>query len=354
VSCPVDLEDSGVRQCSNVETNFIEYDRATQSIPPSSMAQKLGKKVKKEEKVALKAEKAYKAAISSLVETQVKVHDKEMPRTMNSLQQLEVARVEVTRTSLEQAIILQMGLAEQVTERCTAMLEAAKAVDPQVDVQAFVEKVRTHKDKPPKAEYEPYDRLSWAQQNSPGNGTVIHPKAQRKTLGSLEPQPLTPPITPTPSPSPSPISATSPTASAPNMARALFDYSGETDAELSFKQGDVIKILEKDNSGWWQGELNGRLGAFPSGWVEEVPHRVGGTAPEAPVLLAPPPPLVCPTKEIKVRALFDFEPQSSEEVEMHAGDTITVERDDTSGWMYGVNNNSGQRGRFPANYVAAE
>ena len=34
--------------------------------------------------------------------------------------------------------------------------------------------------------------------------------------------------------------------------------------------GDIISIYDKQDDGWWQGELNGRVGIFPSTYVEEV------------------------------------------------------------------------------------
>lgn len=54
------------------------------------------------------------------------------------------------------------------------------------------------------------------------------------------------------------------------MCRALYDYDAQSDLELSFKERDLITILEKDESGWWHGELNGVVGVFPAAdWVEE-------------------------------------------------------------------------------------
>lgn len=44
--------------------------------------------------------------------------------------------------------------------------------------------------------------------------------------------------------------------------------------ELSFKEGDTIKVTSTDNNGvddgWWEGFLNGRKGAFPSIVVERI------------------------------------------------------------------------------------
>ncbi len=36
---------------------------------------------------------------------------------------------------------------------------------------------------------------------------------------------------------------------------------------LSFRAGQVIHVLNRDVSGWWDGELEGRRGWFPSNYV---------------------------------------------------------------------------------------
>ncbi|XP_033631874.1 F-BAR and double SH3 domains protein 2-like isoform X2 [Asterias rubens] len=56
------------------------------------------------------------------------------------------------------------------------------------------------------------------------------------------------------------------------FARALYDYQGSSEEELSFSEGCIIKVLTRDDEGdgFWEGELNGRQGAFPSLLVEEL------------------------------------------------------------------------------------
>uniref|UniRef100_A0A8C4HR90 F-BAR and double SH3 domains protein 2 n=1 Tax=Dicentrarchus labrax TaxID=13489 RepID=A0A8C4HR90_DICLA len=54
--------------------------------------------------------------------------------------------------------------------------------------------------------------------------------------------------------------------------RALYDYEGQADEELSFSEGAVIRLLSRDtqtDDGFWEGELNGRVGVFPSVLVED-------------------------------------------------------------------------------------
>lgn len=56
------------------------------------------------------------------------------------------------------------------------------------------------------------------------------------------------------------------------FVRALYDYEGQADEELSFSEGAVIRLLSRDtqtDDGFWEGELNGRVGVFPSVLVED-------------------------------------------------------------------------------------
>lgn len=58
------------------------------------------------------------------------------------------------------------------------------------------------------------------------------------------------------------------------QARALYvlamhDYSPQHQNAtcLSFRAGQVIRVLSQDPSGWWDGQLEGRRGWFPSNYV---------------------------------------------------------------------------------------
>jgi len=54
-------------------------------------------------------------------------------------------------------------------------------------------------------------------------------------------------------------------------ARALYDYQGTHDYELSFGTGDIITVTNEDAStGWWTGELNGVVGPFPGNYVQRI------------------------------------------------------------------------------------
>ncbi|KAL0973473.1 hypothetical protein UPYG_G00204380 [Umbra pygmaea] len=58
-----------------------------------------------------------------------------------------------------------------------------------------------------------------------------------------------------------------------SFVRALYDYESQADEELSFPEGAVIRLLNRDtqtDDGFWEGEFNGRVGVFPSVLVEDL------------------------------------------------------------------------------------
>ncbi|XP_034405710.1 F-BAR and double SH3 domains protein 2-like isoform X2 [Cyclopterus lumpus] len=57
------------------------------------------------------------------------------------------------------------------------------------------------------------------------------------------------------------------------FAKALYDYAGQTEDELSFPEGAIIRILSREtreDDGFWEGEFNGVVGVFPAVLVEEL------------------------------------------------------------------------------------
>ncbi|KAF9569792.1 BAR-domain-containing protein [Agrocybe pediades] len=53
---------------------------------------------------------------------------------------------------------------------------------------------------------------------------------------------------------------------------ALYDFTAQTDGDLSFNAGDRIELVEKTESteDWWTGKLNGVQGVFPGNYVQET------------------------------------------------------------------------------------
>ncbi|KAM9312425.1 F-BAR and double SH3 domains protein 1 [Gastrophryne carolinensis] len=81
-----------------------------------------------------------------------------------------------------------------------------------------------------------------------------------------------------------------------SLARALYDYEGQSEEELSFPEGAIIHIIRKEeggvDDGFWKGEFNGRVGVFPSLVVEELSgenleHNQDLPSPAPPTCLPP-------------------------------------------------------------------
>ncbi|XP_002940037.4 F-BAR and double SH3 domains protein 1 [Xenopus tropicalis] len=79
------------------------------------------------------------------------------------------------------------------------------------------------------------------------------------------------------------------------LARALYEYEGQSEEELTFPEGAIIQIIRKEeggvDDGFWKGEFNGRVGVFPSLVVEELSGEASGTSEELP---SPAPPSFLP------------------------------------------------------------
>lgn len=53
-------------------------------------------------------------------------------------------------------------------------------------------------------------------------------------------------------------------------AVALYAFDGQSAGDLSFKEGDQIKVVKKTDStdDWWEGELRGKKGSFPANYCK--------------------------------------------------------------------------------------
>ena len=49
---------------------------------------------------------------------------------------------------------------------------------------------------------------------------------------------------------------------------ALYDYDAQGDQELYLEEGDIITVIAKEDDVWWCGQCKGKMGMFPSNYVE--------------------------------------------------------------------------------------
>ncbi|XP_039637824.1 CD2-associated protein isoform X2 [Perca fluviatilis] len=163
-----------------------------------------------------------------------------------------------------------------------------------------------------------------------------------------------------------------------------YEYEALHEDELTLRLGDIIKnvrYIEED--GWMEGDLNGKRGLFPDNFVKELkkeskevketknepkeeashPQKreksagnvanlvqrmsfigipTGGFLPQPPAAAKKP-------KKRQCKALFDYQPQNEDELELKAGDIIDITEEVEEGWWSGDLN--GKSGLFPSNFV---
>lgn len=59
----------------------------------------------------------------------------------------------------------------------------------------------------------------------------------------------------------------------PEYCKAIHDYGSIIPDGLSFKAGDVIQILRRDPTGWWDAYFGETRGWIPSNYVVELSHE---------------------------------------------------------------------------------
>ncbi len=52
------------------------------------------------------------------------------------------------------------------------------------------------------------------------------------------------------------------------LARVLFDFEATQSDDLSLREGEIVEVLDKDESGWWIGRVDNRKGEFPFNYVQ--------------------------------------------------------------------------------------
>ena len=58
------------------------------------------------------------------------------------------------------------------------------------------------------------------------------------------------------------------------LAKAFHNYKPQSENEIELTKGDVLKVFEKFENGWWVGETSdGKLGVFPGSYVKEIPNE---------------------------------------------------------------------------------
>ncbi|XP_060939475.1 SH3 domain-containing protein 19 [Limanda limanda] len=120
---------------------------------------------------------------------------------------------------------------------------------------------------------------------------------------------------------------------------ALYDYTGGSEEELSFQQGDCILLTKHINAEWSCGRLSGREGMFPRAFVES--STAGSQSSNSQQNEA--------AAGGRGRALFNFTSECDEELSLQMGDVISNLETIDEEWFLG--DLRGKRAMVPKNYV---
>ncbi|KAF6321229.1 intersectin 2 [Rhinolophus ferrumequinum] len=127
----------------------------------------------------------------------------------------------------------------------------------------------------------------------------------------------------------------------PEIAQVTSAYVASGSEQLSLAPGQLILILKKNASGWWQGELQARGKKRQKGWFPASHVKLLGPSSERTTPAFHP---VC-----QVIAMYDYIANNEDELNFSKGQLINVLNKDDPDWWQGEI--SGVTGLFPSNYV---
>nr|XP_054754921.1 SH3 domain-containing protein 19-like [Lytechinus pictus] len=123
-----------------------------------------------------------------------------------------------------------------------------------------------------------------------------------------------------------------------NEVRAMYDFDGADNTELTFKEGDKITVMAQVSGDWLEGELNGKKGRFPAAFVDRTPPGL----PQATDI---------ETSGVDPHCVvsFDFEPAGDDEIRLKAGEMVILLERIGDEWLRGKVDS--REGIFPRSFV---
>ncbi|CAH2300364.1 sorbin and SH3 domain-containing 2 isoform X5 [Pelobates cultripes] len=154
-------------------------------------------------------------------------------------------------------------------------------------------------------------------------------------------------------------------------AVAKYNFTADTNVELSLKKGDRVMILKKVDQNWYEGKIHGtnRQGIFPTSYVEIVkksPSKSVGDSPDRSIPqsysserlhnMSTSTRGVFNHENIQTlgepyQSLYNYTPRNEDELELREGDIIDVMEKCDDGWFVGTSRRTKFFGTFPGNYV---
>ncbi|XP_051278688.1 vinexin isoform X4 [Dicentrarchus labrax] len=141
-------------------------------------------------------------------------------------------------------------------------------------------------------------------------------------------------------------------------AVALFNFNADLPVELSFRKGEVIDITRRVDDKWLEGRISGtnRSGIFPANYVQgAIPNQAAPSnrhVNSLPHTQVPNNPGSSVGQRQPYKAVYNYKPQNSDELELREGDIVQVMEKCDDGWFVGTSERTRAFGTFPGNYVA--
>ncbi|KAI1883537.1 hypothetical protein AGOR_G00232610 [Albula goreensis] len=156
-------------------------------------------------------------------------------------------------------------------------------------------------------------------------------------------------------------------------AIARYNFSADTNVELSLRKGERVVLLRQVDQNWYEGKIaeTNKQGIFPVSYVDIIKksptkspshhaepslphsyssdriHSLGSSKSQRSAIAQDA--LLCPGEPFQ--ALYNYVPRNEDELELKEGDVVDVMEKCDDGWFVGTSRRSKFFGTFPGNYV---
>ena len=133
---------------------------------------------------------------------------------------------------------------------------------------------------------------------------------------------------------------------------AKYPYTSRADDDLSFKKGDLLYIINKDEGDWWfaKAKETGQEGYIPSNYVTRKSSEDAKSKSSA-----------LPSEQSSIEeelthplfvGKYDYSSRTDDDLSFRRGDLLYVMDSDEGDWWFARSKQTGQEGYIPSNYVA--
>ncbi|XP_053319098.1 proline-serine-threonine phosphatase-interacting protein 1 [Spea bombifrons] len=278
----MDSKKSYEQKCRDAEDAEQIYERLAPT-GNSKQVEKSQSKMRQCKDAAVEADRFYKTNIGLLDKARIE-WETEHINTCEAFQQQEIDRICILRNSIWVHCNLFSMQCVKDDEMMEMVRQSLELCDISEELNHFIRTKATGKTPPAAVYYEGY-----TSEYSPGssNGCSITGSKMMKRIsnllqGSVGSSRNLPEITS--SPITQPVKEESDYASIPIPAavepkcldansqdyNVLYDYTAQNSDELDISAGDVVRVIEEGNDGWWTVERNGKTGLVPGSYIQKL------------------------------------------------------------------------------------